>query len=319
MKRKIFFLILLWIWAYLGVVSSYAIEQKTSFEWEYLLEKPSWGMIEWSSATLPKGFWYPSFEFLYVHNESYFVAGKELDYPWGRDSTSYMINGRLLYGLSNKLTLGVYIPVVLDQKVDSGLYEKGKKVKSGVSNVGDVQLFFKYRIVDRYFWSLATEFGTTLPTGRAYNKVSANQAGTGDGQTDLNFGLRGDILLTEGSFIKLGMRFAHQFKRQYKNEAGKSIDEKPGDVLGTDLGFVRNFKNAGIGGTLQYTWWQATEWDNVVEREQADIFNFSFRLSLGEFTPRKHGKLDFTLDFPLTGKNAPATYRVGISIKTIFK
>ena len=318
MKRKMFFLILLWMWAYLGV-ASYAVEQKSSVQWEYLLETPSWGMIEWGSATLPKGFWYPTFEFVYVHNESYFVAGKEVDYAGGRDSTSYMITGRLLYGVSNKLTLGVYIPVVLDQKVDSGLYEKGKKVISGVSNVGDIQLFLKYRMVDRYFWSLGPELGITLPTGRPYNEVFITQAGTGDGQTDLNFSVNSDILLTEESFVKLGMRFIYQFKRTYKDKQDKLIDEKLGNILATDLGFVRNFKNVGMSGTLQYTWWQATEWDNVVKREQADLFSFSFRLSLGELTPRRHGKLDFTLDFPLTGKNASATYRFGINLKSIFK
>jgi len=317
MKRKMFFLILLWMWAYLGV-ASYAVEQKSSVQWEYLLETPSWGMIEWSSATLPKGFWYPSFEFVYVYNGSYFVAGKEVDYDGGRDSTSYMITGRLLYGLSNRLTMGVYIPVVLDQKVDSGLYEKSTKVKSGVSNVGDIRLFFKYRIVDRYFWSLAPELGITLPTGQPRNKVSASQAGTGDGQTDLNFAVNGDILLTEESFVKLGTRFTYQLKRQYRNEKGELIDEKPGNVLEADLGFVRNFKNVGLGGVLQYTWWQGT-WHNAVKSPQADIFSFSFRLSLGELTRRKHGKLGFTLDFPLTGKNVPGIYRLGISIKSIFK
>lgn len=312
-----FFLILLWMWAYLGV-ASYAVEQKSSVQWEYLLETPSWGMIEWSSATLPKGFWYPSFEFVYVYNGSYFVAGKEVDYDGGRDSTSYMLTGRLLYGLSNRLTMGVYIPVVLDQKVDSGLYQKSTKVKSGVSNVGDIQLFLKYRMVDRYFWSLAPELGITLPTGRPRNKVSASQAGTGDGQTDLNFAVNGDILLTEESFVKLGTRFTYQLKRQYRNEKGELIDEKLGNVLEADLGFVRNFKNIGLGGVLHYTW-HGTEWANAVKSPQADIFSFSFRLSLGELTRRKHGKLGFTLDFPLTGKNVPGIYRLGISIKSIFK
>jgi hypothetical protein len=319
MKRKMFFLIILYLWVHLGVVSSYAEEQKSSVQWEYLLEKPSWGMIEWSSATLPQGFWYPSFEFLYVHNESYFVAGKEVDYPGGRDSTSYMIAGRLLFGLSNRLSLGVYIPVVLDQKVDSGLYEKSKKVISGVSNVGDIRLFLKYRFVDRYFWSLATEFGATLPTGQPYNKVSATEAGTGDGQTDLNFSVKGDILLTEESFIKLATKFVYQSKREYRNQEGELIDEKLGNMFDADVGFVRNFKNFGIGGTLQYAWWQATKWNNSVVNEQADLFYMSFHVSIGEALPRKHGKLDFILDFPLTGKNAPATYHVSIRIKSIFK
>ncbi|KPL00521.1 MAG: hypothetical protein AMJ91_04370 [candidate division Zixibacteria bacterium SM23_73_3] len=318
MKGKIFFLILLWVWAFPGAVSSYGVEQKSSLQWEDLLEKPSWGMIEWSSATLPKGFWYPSFEFLYVSNGSYFSAGKEVDYTGGRDSISYMITGRLLYGVSNKFTLGVYIPVVLEQKVDSGLYEKSTKVKSGVSNVGDIQLFFKYRFVERYFWSLATEAGITLPTGRPYNKVSAKQAGTGDGQTDLSLAVNGDILLTEESFIKLGMRYTYQFKREYRNQEDKLIEEKLGSVLGTNLGFVRNFRNVGMGGALKYTWWQAT-WNDAVKSPQADLFSFSLHLSLGEPTPRRHGKIDFTLDFPLTGKNAPALYRFGISIKSIFK
>lgn len=319
MKRKILFFILACMWAYLGVVSSYAVEQKSSLQYEYLLEKPSWGMIEWSSATLPKGFWYPTLEFVYVYNGSYFAAGKEVDYPGGRDSTSYMLTGRLLYGFSNRLTMGVYIPVVLDQKVDSGLYEKSTKVKSGASNVGDIQLFFKYHVVDRYFWSLATELGITLPTGEPYNKVSTNQAGTGDGQTDLNLAVNSDILLTEESFIKLGTRFIYQFKREYRDTLGKLIDEKLGNVSETYVGFVKNFKNFGIDGALQYTWWQAMEWNNTVVNEHADLFKVFVHLSLGEPTPRKHGKIDFTLDFPLTGKNAPATYRLGISIKSIFK
>ena len=320
MKRKILFLILLWMCVYLGVISSYAQEQKSSVQWEYLLEKPSWGMIEWNSATLPKGFWYPSFEFVYVYNGSHFEAGKETDYkPAGRDSTSYMITGRLLYGVSNKLTVGVYIPVVLDQKVDTGgLYQKGEKGKSGVSNVGDIQLFLKYSVMDRYFWSLSPELGITLPTGRPYNKVSANQAGTGDGQTDFNSAIRGDILITEETFITVSSRFTYQFKREYRDEQGILIDEKLGNVLGADLGFVKNSKNFGMGGTLRYTW-QGTGWENAVRIEQADLFDFSFRLFFGELTPRKHGKVVFTLEFPFTGKNAPATYRFGISIKSIFK
>ncbi len=318
MRKNIFILIFLWMGAYLGPVGSYA-ERQTSFQWEYLLEKPSWGMIEWSSATLPKGFWYPSFEFLYVHNESYFSSGRELDYPGGRDSTSYMITGRLLYGLSNKLTLGVYIPVVVAQKVDSGLYVRVPGVKSGTSNVGDIGLLFKYHFVDRYFWSLATEFGTTLPTGKPYNEVTAKQAGTGDGQTDLNFGIRGDILLAEESFIALGTDFIYQFKREYRDTLGGIIDEKLGNVFKTDLGFVRNFKNFGVGGSLRYTWWQANKKNNVVISDQADLFHLFFRLSIGDANPEKQGKLDFFLDFPLTGKNAPATYVIGIGIKSIFR
>ena len=319
MKKRMFFLILLWLWAYLGAVSCYAVEQHSSLQWEYLLEKPSWNMIEWSSATLPQGFWHPSFEFVYVYNGSYFAAGKEVDYPGGRDSSSYMLTGRFLYGISNRFTLGVYIPVVLDQKVDSGLYEKSTKVKSGVSNVGDIQLFLKYRMVDRYFWSLATQLGTTLPTGRPYNKVSLDRSGTGDGQTDLNFCINGDILLTEEAFIKLGTQFNLQLKREYRDKEGELIEEKLGNVFQTGAGIVRNFKNVGLGGALQYTWWQATKWNNKIENEQADLFYMTFHVSLGELTPRRHGKIDFTLDFPLNGKNAPATYRFGIGIKSIFK
>jgi hypothetical protein len=334
MKKKLFVLILIWISLHLGVVSSLAIEQKSPMQMEYLLEKPAWGMIEWNSATLPQGYWYLTFEFVNLNNGSYFSAGKELDYPGGRDSTDYILAGRLLYGVTSKLTFGVDIPVVLDQKVDSGLYEKATRVKSGVSNVGDIQLFLKYHIFDRYFWSLATELGPTLPTGQPYNKVSAKQAGTGDGQPDLNFALKGDILLTEESFIKLGMRYTHQFKREYQNKRqivvgqdtippGRTINEKLGDVLGTDLGFVRNFKNFGMSGTLQYSWWQAMELTtaekNLVVREQADLFNVSLRFSIGDITSRKHGKLDLFLEFPLSGKNAPNIYRVGVSIKSIFK
>jgi hypothetical protein len=319
MRKKLLVLILIGISLHLGVVSSLAIEQKSSLEMEYLLEKPSWGMIEWNSATLPQGFWYAAFEFVYLENGSYFQAGKELDYPGGRDSTGYILAGRLLYGVSNKLTLGVDIPVVLDQKVDSGLYEKITKVKSGVSNVGDIQLFLKYHIFDRYFWSLATELGPTLPTGQPYNKVSTKQGGTGDGQVDLNFALKGDILLNEESFIKLGMRYTYQLKREFRDKEGKIIEEKLGSALGTDLGVVRNFKSFGMEGTVQYGWWQAVEQNNVVVREQADLFNVSLHFSMGDITPRKQGKLDFFLDFPLTGKNSPNTYRVGISIKSIFK
>jgi hypothetical protein len=319
MKRKILFLVFLLMWAYLLAGSSYAVEPRSSVYWEYLLEKPSWGMIEWNSATLPQGFWYPTFEFLYLYNGSYFFSGKEVDYPGGRDSASDMITGQLLYGVSNKLTLGVYIPVVVDQKVDSGKYVGTTQIISGVSNVGDIQLFLKYRIVDRYFWSLATEVGPTFATGKPYDKVSAKQSGTGDGQTDLNLALKGDILLTEEAFVRLGTRFTHQFKRDYRDGEGNLIEEKLGDVFGVEGGFVRNFKRVGLAGGLRYTYWGATKWNDMVELGHADLFDFSFRLSLGEPKPRKHGKLDFTLDFPLTGKNAPLTYRIGISIKTIFK
>jgi hypothetical protein len=319
MRKMVFFLVLLWIWIFGGTVIPLAFGQTPSAQWEYLLEEPSWGMIEWNSATLPQGFWYPTFEFLYVYNGSYFQAGKEKDYPGGRDSTSYMLTGRLLYGLSNKLTVGVYIPVVLDQKVDSGLYETSTKIISGVSNFGDIQLFLKYRLVERYFWALATEFGVTLPTGEPYNKVSANQAGTGNGQTDLNLSANGDILLSEEAFIKLGTRFTYQFKREYRDQEGELIEEKLGNVIGSEAGFVRNFKNFGVGGALRYTWWQATEWNNTVVNDQADVFHILFHLSIGQISSRKHGKLDFTLDFPVNGKNAPATYRLGISIKSIFK
>jgi len=318
MRRGLFFLIILGI-SFGRAVSPLAGEQKSFVQWEPLLEEPSWGMIEWNSATLPRGFWYPTFEFVYVHNESYFSAGREVDYPGGRDSTSYMVVGSLLYGVSNRLTAGVYIPVVLDQKVDSGLYGRSTKVISGVSNLGDIRLFLKYHMVDRYFWSLSPELGVTLPTGQPYNKVSASQAGTGDGQTDLIFALKGDVLLTEESFIKWGIRLVHQFKRRYRDVWMGLIEEKPGDVWGTDLGLVRNFKNFGMGGAVQYEWWEGREWNNKVVNEQSDLFSFSLRFSLGELTPRKHGKLDFTLNFPLTGKNSPATYRFGVSIKSIFK
>jgi len=330
MKNKIFLLILLSIWIHLNVVSSLAVEKKSPLQMEYLLEKPTWGMIEWNSATLPKDFWYVTFELTYLNNGSYFETGKELDYPGGRDSTSYMIDGKFLYGLSHRLTLGVNIPVVMDQKVDSGLYGKITKVKSGASNVGDVQLLLKYHIFDRYFWSLSTELGPTLPTGQPYNEVSAKKAGTGDGQTDLNFALKGDILLYEDSFIKLGMGYTHQFKREYRNKTqiivsqdtippGEIIDERLGDILSTEVGFVKNFKSFGMEGALQYNWWQAVKQNDLVVREQADLYNVSLRVSLGDVTPRKHGKLDFYLDFPLTGKNAPLTYRLGVSLKSIFR
>ncbi|NIM98938.1 MAG: hypothetical protein GTO24_12910 [candidate division Zixibacteria bacterium] len=321
MKKDILFLILVLLGACLLATSSYAVKPRSTTYWEYLLEKPAWGMIEWNSATLPKGYWYPTFGFIYVFNGTHFDgAGREVDYVRGRDSTSYMLTGGLLYGVSDKLTVGLHIPVVLDQKVDTGgIYLEGKKGKSGVSNVGDIQFFFKYRMADRYFWSLAPELGITLPTGQPYNEVSANQSGTGDGQTDLDFALKGDILLNEEAFVKLGTRLTLQLRREYRNDVGELIEEKLGNVFQTDAGFVRNFKNFGLSGTLRYTFWGANKWNDEVMLEDADLFDFSLRFSVGEPKPTKHAKLDFGLDFPLTGKNAAATYRVGVSIKSIFK
>lgn len=276
-------------------------------------------MIEWNSATLPQGFWYADFEFVYLHNETFFSAGKDLDYPGGRDSTGYMLAGQLLYGVSSKLTLGANIPVVLDQKVDSGSYGRNKRIKSGISNIGDIQLFLKYHIFDRYFWSLATELGPTLPTGKPYNKVSAKQVGTGGGQVDLNFALKGDILIDEESFVKLGAQYSYQFKREYRNKEDELIKDEPGDFIKTEAGVIRNYKSFGMGGALEYDWWQATKWNNQVVRKQSDLFAVNLLFSIGEVTPRKHGTLNFYLDFPLTGRNSPATYRIGVSFKSIFK
>ena len=290
-----------------------------AYEFGKTLEKPEWGMIEWSSATLPKGFWYPSFEFIYVHAESYFREGKEMDFPGGRDSTVYIAGARLIYGLSNNFSLGIFIPFMLDQKVDSGMYGTKVRLISGVSNFGDVQFWLKYHFIDRHFWSIASEVGATLPTGRPHNKVSSKEAATGDGQTDLNLALNGDILLTEESFIKVGSRLIYQFKRTYREEGRELVDEKLGNSFGIDVGFVKNFKNMGVGGTLQHTFWQANKMNKVVVASYGDLFGLFLQLSLGDLSPEKHGKLDFTLHFPITGKNAVATYRLGISLKTIFR
>ena len=290
-----------------------------AYEFGKTLEKPEWGVIEWSSATLPKGFWYPGFEFIYVHAESYFAAGKEVDFHGGRDSTAYILGARLIYGLSSNLNLGIFIPFMLDQKVDSGLYGTKVNLISGASNFGDVRIWAKYHFIDRYFWSIASEVGATLPTGIPHNKVSSKERATGDGQTDLNLTLNGDILLTEESFIKLGSRFVYQFKRTYRDEDGDLVDEKLGNSFGIDAGFVKNFKNMGLGGALQYTFWQATKGNKVVVTPDGDLFNLFLQLSLGGLSPEKHGKLDLTLHSPVTGKNALATYRLGISLKTIFR
>jgi hypothetical protein len=321
MKKIIFFLVVTSILVCSGVDAypSPPPAGSPTNEFGQTLEKPTWGMIEWNSATLPKGFWYPGFEFIYVHAESYFSVGKEVDFPGGRDSTAYILGARLLYGLSNNFSLGVFIPFMLDQKVDSGMYGTKTKVTSGASNFGDVQFWVKYHFIDRYFWSIASEVGATLPTGIPYNKVSSKEAATGDGQTDLNLALNGDILLTEESFIKLGTRFAYQFKRTYRHESRELVDEKLGNSFGADAGFVMNFKNMGFGGTLQYSFWQGTKMNKELVTPDSDLFNLLLQLSLGNLSPQKHGKLDFTLVFPLTGKNASATYRLGISLKTIFR
>ena len=319
MRKMILFLVLVSMCAYLGAAPSYAAERQTSLEWEYLLEKPSWGMIEWSSATLPKGFWYPTFEFLYLSNGSYFAAGKEVGYEGGRDSTTYMITARLLYGLSNRLTLGVHVPAVVGQRVDVGEYGQIEIEKTGARSFGDIELFLKYRIVDRYYWALAGELGPTLPTGKPYNKAGSDEAGTGHGQTDLNLRLKGDILINEEAFVKLDTRLTYQTKREFTNSEGESIEEKLGNVFGVEAGLVRNFRNVGLHGAFRYTYWGATERNNAVELDAADVFEMSLRMSLGEASPRKHGKLDLFLDFPINGKNAPATYRFGVSIKSIFQ
>lgn len=324
MKTKRLILVLIFFCASLWSASAEAEVGEPTFEYEYLLELPSWGMLEWGSATLPAGFWYPTVEFLYLYNGSYFVAGKEVDYgAGGRDSASYMLSGSLRYGVTNNITAGVYIPVVLDQKVDSGgLYASSKKVKSGISNVGDVRLHLKYRIFDRYFWGLATEVGVTLPTGQSYDKISMNtESGTGDGQTDLDFSVTGDVFVTEEAFVTANTHFTHQFKREYIDTLGKRIEEKLGDVLGMDVGFVRNFKNFGMGGTLHYSWWQASEHNGEVlaQLPQGDLFSLSLRFSVGELTPQRHGKIGFSLDFPISGKNSPVTYMFGININSIFK
>ena len=313
MRKILFFSVLVF-----GIVCM-TLKAYPAYEFGKTLEKPEWGMIEWSSATLPKGFWYPGFEFIYVHAESYFAAGKEEDFPGGRDSTAYILGARLIYGLSNNLNLGIFIPFMLDQKVDSGLYGAKANLISGASNFGDVRIWAKYHLIDRYFWSIASEVGATLPTGIPYNKVSSKERATGDGQTDLNLTLNGDILLTEESFVKLGSRFVYQFKRTYRDEDGDLVDEKLGNSFGIDAGFVKNFKNMGLGGALQYTFWQATQMDKVVVTPYGDLFNLFLQLSLGGLSPEKHGKLDLTLHCPVTGKNALATYRVGISLKTIFR
>lgn len=321
MKKTIFFLIVTFIlicfWT--DAYPSPSPVGSSRNEFGQTLEEPAWGMIEWSSATLPKGFWYPGFEFIYVHGESYFSAGKEVDYPGGRDSTAYILGARLIYGLSNNFSLGIFIPFMLDQKVDSGMFGTNIKVISGASNFGDVQLWVKYHLIDKYFWSLASQAGATLPTGIPHNKVSYKEAATGDGQTDLNLALNGDILLTEESFIKLDTRFVYQFKRTYRYEGGELVDEKLGNSLGLDVGFVKNFKNMGFGGTLQYDFWQGTKMNKELVTPDSDLFNLLLQLSLGNLSPQKHGKLDFTLDLPLTGKNASASYRFGISLKTIFR
>ena len=319
MRKIILSLVLLFVCAHLGTAPAHAVEGQTSPQWEYLLEKPSWGMIEWSSATLPKGFWYPTFEFLYLSNGSYFAAGKEVGYEGGRDSTTYMLSARLLYGLSNKLTLGVHLPVVVGQRVDVGEYGQIEREKTGARTLGDVELFLKYRIVDRYYWALAGELGPTLPTGKPYDKAGSDKAGTGDGQTDINFGLNGDILINEEAFVKLDTRLTYQTKREFTNSEGESIEEKLGNVFGVEAGVVRNFRNVGLHGAFRYTYWGATEWNNTVELDAADVFEMSLRMSLGEASPRKHGKLDLFLDFPINGKNAPVTYRFGVSIKSIFQ
>ncbi len=308
--------------ASLAVVSPSNAQQKTSLEYEYLLEEPAWGMLEWGSATLPQGFWYPTFEFVYFYSGSYFKAGKEVGYGFGgRDSAGYMLTGTLLFGVTNYLTAGVSIPAVLDQKVDSGgEYANSKKVKSGVSNLGDVQFLLKCRILDRYFWALAAEAGITLPSGQPYNKVNVyKESGTGDGQTDINFSIAGDILVTEEAFVTARTRFVHQFKREYIDTAGKRVEEKLGDIGGFDAGFTRNFSNFGMAGLIRYTRWAATERNGLVTSPQADLFSLSLRFSVGELSPQRHGKIGFGLEFPITGKNAAATYRFSINIQSIFR
>jgi hypothetical protein len=310
------------MWSWLGAISPATAQEMSTLEYEYLLELPSWGMLEWGSATLPQGFWYPTVEFAYLYQGSYFKAGKEIDYgAGGRDSASYMLNGSLLYGVTNYLTAGVLIPVVVDQKVDSGgLYANSKKVKSGVSDVGDIQLFLKYRVIERYFWGLATQVGVTLPSGRSYDKVNTyKESGTGDGQTDLNLSVMGDILVTEEAFVTTSTRFVHQFKREYIDTAGDRVEEKLGDMLGFDVGFVRNFTDFGMGGALKYNWWAAFKRNGQVLNDASDLFSLSIRFSVGKTTPERHGKVGFSLDFPITGNNAPATYRVGINIQSIFR
>lgn len=322
MTKITFFLLAVCAAASLIVASPSSAQQETSLEYEYLLEEPAWGMLEWGSATLPQGYWYPTFEFVYIYSGSYFKAGKEVGYSFGgRDSASYMLTGTLLFGVTNDLTAGVLIPAVVDQKVDSGgEYASSKKVKSGVSNVGDVQLFLKYRILDRYFWALAAEAGITLPSGQPYNKVNVyKESGTGDGQTDVNFSVVGDILITEETFVTARTRFVHQFKREYIDTAGKRVEEKLGDIAGFDAGFTRNFRNFGMAGFLRYTRWAATERNGLVMSPQADLFSLSLRFSVGELSPQRHGKIGFGLEFPLTGKNAAATYKFGINIQTIFR
>jgi hypothetical protein len=288
-------------------------------EFGQTLEKPAWGMIEWSSATLPKKFWYPSFELTYAHAETYFFKSKEVDFPGGRDSTAYILGGRLLYGLSDKFNLGILVPFVLSQKVDSGMYGQKFKVVSGASNIGDVQLWVKYHFLDRYFWSIASEVGATLPTGTPHNKVSSKEAATGDGQPDLNFALSGDILLTEESFIKLGTHTVYQFKRTYRYQGKELVDEKLGNLLGLDLGFAQNFKGMGLGGALKYNFWQATKVNGEAITGDSNLLNLFLQLSVGDLSPEKQSKLDFTLDVPVSGKNASITYRLGVSLKTIFR
>ncbi|MGB8656887.1 MAG: hypothetical protein WCE90_03770 [Candidatus Zixiibacteriota bacterium] len=318
MIKRVFCLMLAGVGSLLST-ACFAQQLKPIVQTEYSLERPAWGMIEWNSATLPKGFWYGTFEYAYLYNDSRFSTGKEVEYPGGRDSTANLIAGKLLYGVSNKLTLGVEIPVVLSQKVDSGLYQSTAKVKSGVSNLGDMQLFLKYHIWDRYFWSLSAEAGPTLPTGQPHNKVSFKQAATGDGQTDLNLALKGDILLNEDAFVKLGIGYVYQFRREYRNDKGDLTKEKLGDVLRTEMGFARNFRSVGIGAGLEYANWQATKQDGLVVAEQADLLTLSFLLSLGEISPQKHGKLDLFVNLPITGKNSAVTYRIGVALKTIFR
>jgi hypothetical protein len=321
MKKKILFLVAtsILVCSWVDTYPSPAPAGPPTNEFGQTLEKPAWGMIEWSSATLPKGFWYPSFELTYAYAETYFFKSREVDFPGGRDSTAYILGGRLLYGLSSKFNLGVWVPFVLSQKVDSGMYGPKIKVKSGASNIGDVQLWVKYHFLDRYFWSIASEVGATLPTGTPHNKASPKQAATGDGQPDLNFVLNGDILLTEESFIKLGTRMVYQFKRTYRYQGKELVDEKLGNSFGLDLGFVQNFKGMGLGGALKYNFWQATKVNGEAITGDSDLLNLFLQLSVGDLSPEKHSKLDFILDVPMSGKNASITYRLGVSLKTIFR
>ena len=209
-------------------------QEKNSSKVKKLMPRPPIYGIP--AKTLPKGhFIYRSY-FIYSPYAEMFSSQQNsmIDLPKSMNFNSYAYISKIRYGLTNRITLIMNIPLIYKKLQNNNVEKKGL----GIGDIQAAMLYKFYQNKEKKFLISGLLY-SKLPTGKFYN-LASNELPLGTGSYDI-----GLACMPEKELGKFDMRLSAFYIYRSKNKANIELGDVQMVSFSTAYNWSKNFITEG--------------------------------------------------------------------------